>query len=269
MAASAVGEGRSAPNAWTVLPIAVAGLALVAQIFGPSVAVTLGLAFFLLGTMHGAGDEQDGALKPFGLLSGLAYVAAGLAIAALFVSLPLAGLTLFLALSGWHFARSLDGSLVRGIAYASLATGGSMLFRYDETAAIFGSLTGGAIPTAWLAMWAGIGAVGVGATLVSLMRRPFDEVLWLTLAAVALLHPVLAVGTAFLVGHAIPIQREQSARYGWRTVLLAQGPTTAIALVALTVLTALWRADLVPLPILAALAFGFATPHMLAERLER
>ena len=269
MAASAVAQGRSGLEAQSVLPIAVGSLALIAPIIGPGVATTLGLVFFLLGTMHGAGDEQDRALKPFGLLSGLAYVAAGLAVAALFVGMPLAGLTLFLALSLWHFARSLDGGLTRGIAYAALATGGSMLFRYEETAAIFSSLTGEPIPMAWLVLWVGIGAVGACASLISLTRRPSDEVLWLTLGAVAVLHPVLAVGTAFLIGHAIPIQREQSARYGWKAVLIAQGPTTAIALVASAVLLALWLNALVALPVLAALAFGFATPHMLAERLER
>ena len=262
-------KGRSTPGAWAVLPFLLAALAFAAQVAGPGAAIALGLVYFLLGTMHGAGDEQDGTLRRFDLWSAAAYVAAGLAVAALFVAQPLAGLTLFLALSLWHFARSLNGPALRGFAFAALATGGSMLFRYQETAAIFALITAAPLPTAWLTVWAVIGALGVAVAAVQLLRQPADAVLWLTLPAMAFLHPVLAVGTAFLVGHALPVQRDQGRRYGFRTILAAQGPTTLLALGGAAVLAALWVNDVLPIGLVAALAFGFATPHMLADRLER
>ncbi|WP_162273601.1 Brp/Blh family beta-carotene 15,15'-dioxygenase [Aurantiacibacter gangjinensis] len=254
---------------WAALPFVVGALAVVAHIAGEAPAIALGALFFLLGTAHGAGDEQDGEIRRFGLWSALAYIVAGLAIAAFFAVMPLAGLTLFLALSTWHFARSDDAVLWRGVAFAALATGGSMLFRFDETAAIFAALVGEQLPLPWLYAWAAVGVVGVACAAIRLWKHPRDFPIWLTLGAVAFLHPVLAVGTAFLVGHALPLQREQIDRYGARAVAMAQAPTTILAIIGAAGVAAAWLNGWLPLTLMAAIAFGFTTPHMLAERLER
>ena len=268
-AAPAAEKGRPARDVWAALPFVIGALAVAAQSIGQTAAIGMGLVFFLLGTAHGAGDEQDGAIRRFGVWAALAYIVAGLAIAAFFALMPLAGLTLFLSLSVWHFARSDPTSLHRGLAFAALATGGSMLFRFAETAAIFAALVGELAPLPWLYVWAIIGAAGVGLAAVHLWRHPRDLAIWMTLGAVALLHPVLAVGMAFLLGHALPLQREQVERHGLRAVIAAQGPTTLLAMLGAAALAALWLNGWLPLTLLAALAFGLATPHMLSERLER
>ena len=267
-ALAATREGP-AHRAWAFLPFAIGASALVAQAISTPAAIGLGLAYFAIGIAHGAADEQDGRIARFGVLSAAAYIVSGLAITALFVIAPLAGLTLFLALSAWHFARSVEGARLRGIALAALATGGSMLFHFAQTSEIFTALTGSAIPAGWLYFWAMAGAAGLAAAIARLLRKPDDYTIWLAVFAVGLLHPVLAVGTVFLIGHAMPVQGKQIDAYGRSAVVSAQAPATIAALAGAGALVLLWHFDLVPLALLAAAAFGFATPHMLAERLER
>ena len=252
--------------AWGALAAAV-----VAQLAGGMVPVILGLALFAAGLAHGAGDEQAGAIRPFGPVHAAAYVAVGLAVAGLFLTVPLAGLLLFLALSAWHFARS-DCAFAREArwATAALATGGSALFRPGETAQVFAAVLGDAPPEPFMLPLAVVGAGGIAAALYALAtnRRGCGEAV-LALGATALLHPVLAVGLVFLVGHAIPIQRRQLARYGADAVWRAVALPTLIALVGTGVLALASVSGGLPLTVAAALAFGLATPHMLTERLER
>ncbi|WP_165853515.1 Brp/Blh family beta-carotene 15,15'-dioxygenase [Aurantiacibacter aquimixticola] len=268
-AAPAANEGRSAHGVRAALPFVVLAVAGVAQLSGTSIAVVLGLIFFLIGTAHGAGDEQDGTIRPFGIWQAAAYIVAGLAVAAVFVMLPLAGLTLFLGLSLWHFARSLHGDWLRGWAYAALVIGGSMALRFEETAAVFAAILGFAPPDIWLYGVATIGLAGLALAAAQLLRQPRDPALIVSALAVAFLHPVLAVGTAFLVGHALPLQAEQAERHGCDAVLRAQWITSALALAGTVALALAWNAGFVPLTVVAALAFGMTVPHMLAERLER
>ncbi|NVD44964.1 Brp/Blh family beta-carotene 15,15'-dioxygenase [Qipengyuania atrilutea] len=246
-------------------------LAAIAQISGGIAPLVLGLVLFAAGLSHGAGDEQRGLMKRFGLIQAAAYLVVGAAVAGLFLAEPLAGLALFLALSAWHFARSdcAMGPLARG-AIAALATGGSALFRPRETTEVFEAVIAHSVPGIFMDLVALAGIAGCVLVVISLVRneRGCGEAL-IALAATALLSPVLAVGLIFLVGHAIPIQRRQIAAYGQRTVWKAVALPTLIAFAGgagLAVLTATCRLEL---ELAAALAFGLATPHMLTERLER
>ncbi|KLE32360.1 hypothetical protein AAW00_12985 [Aurantiacibacter luteus] len=243
--------------------------AVAAQLAGGGAAIALGLAFFLAGTAHGAGDEQGGTIRPWNVIGAAGYVVAGLAVAALFVAAPLAGLTLFLLLSAWHFARSTGGTRARQVAFALSAVGGSALWQTGRTEAIFAAVLGMPIPGVWMTGLAILGGAGLLLAAWALGKRWRDPLLWSVLAATALLHPVLAVGFAFLAGHALPMQQAQVRRHGWRAVLAAQGPTTALAVLGAAAIAALVLTGHLALPLAAALAFGMATPHMLSERLER
>lgn len=245
-------------------------LAAVAQLIGEEVAIVTGLAFFVAGLAHGAGDENGGKMARFSLLFACAYVLVGLAIAAAFLVAPLAGLSLFLALSAWHFARSDNrmASEVR-LAIAGLATGGSALFRPETTREIFALIAGGPVPTAW---FIGVTLAGLFGTIAALAasaksRRGFGHAL-VALLSVVLLHPVLAVGVIFLTAHAIPIQQRQIAEHGAARVWYAVALPTAVAVVGASAIGAavVWGA--LDIGVAIALAFGLATPHMLTERLE-
>ena len=266
--ASTARTERPSRRAWAFLPFALGAAALVAQAASTTAAIATGLLFFATGIAHGAADEQDGAISRFGLLPAAAYIVSGLAVMTLFLAVPLAGLTMFLALSAWHFARSTEGTWLKGMAFAGIATGGSMLFQFDRTRGVFAALTGAAIPEGWLYIWVVTGALGVAGAVLHLCREPEDHSMWIAVLAVVLLHPVLAVGVLFLVGHAIPVQAKQVQTYGSGAVVSAQAPATIAALAGAGALVLLWRFDLMPLTVLGAAAFGFATPHMLSERLE-
>ncbi|GGD58113.1 hypothetical protein GRI62_01690 [Erythrobacter arachoides] len=267
-AATAAVKRRSVPWGRAVLPF-IFVCALAAQIAGEGAAIVLGLAFFLAGTAHGAGDEQGGAIRPWSAVGAAGYVVAGLAVAALFVAAPLAGLSLFLLLSAWHFARSTGGTRARQLAFALTAVGGSALWQVEGTGAIFAAVVGTHIPAIWMTGLAMLGGAGLLLAALALSKRWRDPLLWSVLAATALLHPVLAVGYAFLAGHALPLQEGQFRRHGWRQVLAAQGPTTALAVLGAAAIAALVLTGNLALPLAAALAFGMAAPHMLSERLER
>ncbi|GMN13751.1 Brp/Blh family beta-carotene 15,15'-dioxygenase [Altererythrobacter sp. MTPC7] len=246
-------------------------VACVAQIAGGAAPVVIGLCLFAAGLAHGAGDEQQDAIRPFGLLHAGAYVAVGLAFAGLFLAAPVAGLALFLALSAWHFARTECGfARSSRLAIASLATGGSVLFRPTETAAIFTGITGMVIPAPMLAILALVGAGGAALAGLAALRGDAGRLpALLALAATAVLHPVLAVGVIFLTGHALPVQKRQLARYGTDAVWRASAVPTLVALAGAAMLVAATTAGLLATAVAAALGIGLATPHMLTERLER
>ena len=243
----------------------------VAQLIGGAWPVWLGLTLFALGLAHGAGDEQDDKLLPFSLLHVVAYVTVGLAIAGLFLAAPLYGLTVFFALSAWHFARS-DGQfhIASRLAIAGLAVGGSALLRPDETAQVLTFVTGDDMPSLFMRFLALVGLAGLAAATYAFVtaRRGFGHAIVASLAT-ALLHPVLAVGLIFLTAHAIPVQERQVRAYGTIAVARAVALPTAIALIGAAMLAMAVVGGLLTAQIAAALAFGMATPHMLTERLER
>ena len=246
-------------------------LAALAQIVGGAWPTAAGLLFFVLGLAHGAGDENDGAIARITIIHALAYLVAGAAVAGLFLAAPLAGLVLFLALSAWHFARS-DCALAAMTRYAiaGLAVGGSALFRQTETLAIFGYVTGADFPSSLIRILAVIGGAGAACAGVALVRsnRGFGHAI-IALAAVALLHPVLAVGLIFLVAHAIPVQQRQLATYGRGVVVRAVAVPSIVATVGALLIGGMVLQGILAAPFAIALAFGMATPHMLTERLER
>ena len=258
-------------DAGALLSWAALGAACAAQLAGEDWALALGLLLFLGGLAHGAGDEQGTSIKPFAAIHVLAYVLVGLAVAAVFLALPLGGLALFLALSAWHFARSdIAMAQLTRLAIAGLATGGSALFRHDGTGRVFAQILQDPPPALFTDILALFGIAGAGAAIYSFVRglRGSGHAIIALIACVAF-HPVLAVGVIFLTAHAIPIQQRQIARHGhravWRAVLW---PTVGAGLGAAVIAFMVWQ-GLIELKLAVALAFGMATPHMLTERLER
>ena len=245
--------------------------AIAAQFAGPGYALACGLILYVLGFAHGAGDEQDGELRRFGALHVAGYLVVGAAIAALFLAAPLAGLVLFLALSAWHFARSdCAFSATSRLAIAALATGGSALFQRRETTAIFEQITAGSVPSELVVAFSVAGGVGVALAILALIRGESGSGhAVLSLGAVALFDPVLAVGLIFVLAHAVPVQQRQIASYGVPAIMRAVALPTGIAIDGAATIVALVANGLLAMQIAVALAFGMATPHMLTERLER
>ena len=246
-------------------------LAAVAQIVGGVWPIALGCILFLAGLAHGAGDEQEGTLKRYGLLQALAYVMVGLAVAGLVLVAPLLGLTIFFALSAWHFARS-DCDLAPQTRYAiaGLSIGGSAAFRMDETGGILAAALGHEIPGLYMQLLAIPGVLGAGFALYAFFtgKRGAGHAI-VALLAMVLLQPVLAVGLTFLIAHAIPIQQRQIRSYGVATVFRAVVVPAGIATVGAAALAGLVLSQTLALTVAVALALGLATPHMLTERLER
>ena len=245
-------------------------LAAFAQLAGGPWPVWLGLALFVAGLAHGAGDEQEGELARMGVMQAAAYLIVGIAVAGLFLVAPLGGLAVFFALSAWHFARS-DCRFHQATRYAiaGLAVGGSALFHPSGTAMVLAEATGEQMPEYFLRALAVAGVIGSGFSAFALVtgKRGFGHAV-VALLAVLLLHPVLAVGLIFLTAHAVPIQQRQAAAYGTTTVLKAIALPTAIATLGAAGIAASVVAGVIALPLAVALALGLATPHMLTERLE-
>lgn len=241
--------------------------AIVAQLSGSIWPTVTGLVFFAAGISHGAGDEDDAGLHGYTLPLAAAYLIAGTAIASIYLVSPVFGLVLFLLLSGWHFARTdcaLD-QLARK-AVAGLAIGGSALFRPSSTAEVFTLITGVQFPGILLSGLALAGIMGLGCAIVAALqnRAGYEHAVLAVLATISL-EPALAVGLIFLVSHALPVQFRQLDAYGPESVLKAVGLASLFALGgALLLGVATWN-GIIPIHVSVALAFGFATPHMLSE----
>lgn len=245
-------------------------MACFAQLAGERVALWIGLAFFVMGLAHGAGDEQEGQLRRIGLIPAFAYLLVGTAVAGLFIAQPIAGLAVFFSLSAWHFARS-DCQLAQETRYAisGLAVGGSALLQPQGTLDVLSLAAAMPVPVHFVRALAIAGMVGCGFTLWTVFKanRGFGHAV-VAFCAVLLLHPVLAVGLIFLTAHAIPIQQRQTAYYGARTVLAAVAIPTGLAIVGATGIVASVTTGALSAHFAVALALGMATPHMLTERLE-
>lgn len=245
--------------------------AILVELLLPGLAVWLGLPCFVLGFPHGAADEQGGVFTAYRTERIGAYVLVAASVGALYLVQPLVGLTLFFALSAWHFAREGEhGSAAGSWAVALLAIGGSMVFQPRATTSILSAATGTSVPELYAMVLAAVGALGVVLAIAAASRaqsRAFEALL--AVAAVALLHPVLAVGIIFLGTHALPVQRSQIVRYGPQTVRDAVGITSIAAMIGAVVIAWAVIQGLIQIPVAAAVAFGLATPHMITDRLDK
>ncbi len=244
--------------------------AIIAQLAGDGPALVLGLLFFLLGMSHGAADDDGDRIARIGLFQAFAYLVAGAAMVGIFIVFPLAALSLFLILSAWHFWHS-DCALppLAAGAIALLAVGGSALFKTAVTQSVFASILGVSIPAAFMYGLAAAGLTGLLlAFAVMIRQRAAVPEIAVTVVAVAILHPALAVGLVYLVGHALPVQLRQIDRFGLSDVVGASAVPTVIAAIGAIGLVAVYLAGIAALPIVAAIAFGLATPHMLVDRIQ-
>ncbi|TCD02050.1 hypothetical protein EYB45_10230 [Erythrobacteraceae bacterium CFH 75059] len=247
-----------------MLPLALLAAALAIGAGGTEPAVGAGLALFLAGLPHGA-FAPDGVSLLRDARHGVRYAGVGIIAGTTVLLAPVMVLALFLLLSGWHFAADGAGQpWVRRLAIAGLAIGGSALLRPTETAAVFAALCGAPVPGVLVTVLAAAGAAAVLLALAALRRAPGDAALWAMLAAPALLHPVLATGVVFVLGHAGPVSARllEKTPHPWR-IVAAVG--AASALVAAGLVVAVPQAN-VPLPFLAAAGVGLILPHLLPLR---
>ncbi|MEW4448769.1 Brp/Blh family beta-carotene 15,15'-dioxygenase [Qipengyuania sp. JC766] len=244
--------------------------AVVALLVGGAAPTALGLALFVAGLAHGAGDEGGGRIRQFTLIHAAAYLIVGAAVTFLFLVAPLAALAMFLILSAWHFARDGAGSEpVARLAIALLAVGGSAVFRPAETAALFDLVLGIGTPAIFMRAVAAAGVAGVGLGLFAIVRaRDNLAPIALAIASVALFPPVLGVALVFLLCHALPVQRRQIETYGMAAFRKAVALPVMLASAGAILLAAACLAGFLSVPLAAAIAFGLATPHMLTERLD-
>lgn len=240
-------------------------LALTAQAIDFRAGVALALILFIAGLAHGAADEGDGEIMRPSLIMTGGYILVALAVASVFIAAPLAGLTLFLALSTWHFAEDFRADR---IAVALLTVGGSALFRTEATGATFALLLSSEMPAFYMTVLAGFGALGLVFMAWATVRQDCG---WigplLAIAATWLLEPALAVGFIFFALHALPQHMRQFSEHGAQPVLYAMLPTSTIAAIGAIGTIAAVAVGFVPITLAAALGFGLATPHMLADRL--
>ncbi len=243
-------------------------LAALAQITGTGAVLVLGGVFFAAGLAHGAALEDGRTLAAYSIPQALAYVALAIGFAGVFVALPLAGLSGFLALSAWHFAaaeRPRGHDPQPAMALALVIIGGGALFWPDTTRDIFVQLTGAPIPSLFMTGLAMLGAIGIVMTIVARLkhRRGSRSAMAAVLASI-LLHPVLAVGLCFLAFHALPETIRQLERFGSGPTFSAVFPTLALAAIGSMIVAGFVLGGVISLPMAAALALGMTVPHMLA-----
>lgn len=234
------------------------------QLAGPAAAIGGGLALFLAGLPHGA-FASNGRLLIGRRSYALRYAGLGAASALAFLVMPVFTLAAFLALSAWHFLREAEaGTWLRRAGIAGLAIGGSALVQPGETQAVFAQLCGTAIPSGLMLALACVGAIGYAAALIALARKRSDLALAAMAAGPVLLHPVLATGLVFLLGHAGPVTARLILQRSWpRSVITAT--VTLSAMLAGAAVLALPRSSAL-LPYLAAAALAVILPHLLPHR---
>jgi len=149
---------------------------------------------------------------------------------------------------------------------AGLAIGGSALFRPSSTAEVFTLITGVQFPGLLLSGLALAGIIGLGFAIVAALqnRAGYEHAVLAGLATMSL-EPPLAVGLIFLISHALPVQLRQIDAYGPKRVLNAVGLASLFALAGTFLLGVATWYGILPPPVSVALAFGFATPHILSE----
>lgn len=241
-------------------------LCIAASAASPTLAALLALALVLAGTPHGGGDASDGRLRPPGLSFALAYLMRAVAVGALFLAAPVAGLLAFLLLSAWHFAAEMPGDAFVRAGHGLLPVGGGALFQGTATAGVFGAIANAPIPPAMMAALAAAGAIGCAAWAVAVARRgmpAFDAVV--VVAAFALLPPVLAVAFYFGLVHGPAATGRMIDAHGLAATRRALTATGIAGMLAVTGLTVAWWAGLLPVWLVAAILVGFAVPHMIAD----
>lgn len=256
-------------DAGALITIAAIGAAVAGELAGGAASTVVSLCLFAAGILHGAAEEDEAGIHRYSLGHAAGYVAFAAAIGGLYLAAPVAGLCAFLGLSAWHFAsgRCKFGPTSR-YAIAGLAIGGSALFFPTQTAGVFAAITGQPIPDYFMQMLALVGIGGTACAGFALARNENGAGHALLAALFAMLaEPVMAVALIFFVAHAAPVQRSQIERHGLRDVLNASLATGLIALAGGFVLVVLAWSGMIAIPVAVAIAFGMATPHMLADDL--
>ena len=249
-------------RAFALLAVCVA-CQLVSEPLGYGAALLLALG----GLAHGAIEEDERGIFSLGLGHAAIYLLAATAIFGFWMASPLAGLTLFLALSAWHFIVSAKEGQSFGWTVALLTIGGSALFRPNETINVFSAITGTAVPDLFVIILGFLGAVGiVFALCMGLRARRHAPRLAAAVGAVAFLQPVLAVAFVFFSLHAWPVTRRLCDDYGRAAFVKASAIPTMLALCGVVAIAALIEFGMIHWQAAAAIMVALATPHMLIDR---
>ena len=254
----------------------IAAFILTAMLGGALPSIALGIALFAAGLPHGfmiGGELNKRLQKP---LYWAGYVlAAGLAFWA-FIAAPVASLAVFLTASFVHFGTSDAGSPSGGSNWviACLAIGGSALFQPETTRAMFGAITGSAIPDLLMTLCAIGGALGSVAAIGLAVHEPKSHARLLgALGLVAFAHPVLAVGAVFFLFHASPVQHRfaLNTRAGWHTGLCLAFLASSLASAALVGPSL--QSALTPqsgwIALIAAGGIALIIPHLIEDAFDR
>ena len=240
--------------------LAWAGLVLwVLALASPTVGIIAGVALFLLGVPHGAVEAYEGRRHVPGVFYTALYLAVGVGLFAWWMVAPLLALAGFLLLSAWHFAR--DEPRLRAVG-PWVVLGSGLVFP-GETLAVFGAITGEAVPVS-VAVFRTVAALSALALVVEAFRKdalPYAAVL---IAIFALLPPVAAVALYFLGVHSfreMGLAAEEAG--GWAKLLRRYAPFAVPALLGGGAVIALAALGHVPLAVAAGFAVAFAAPHML------
>lgn len=256
----------SAVSARSKIRAAALLLCIAASMASPTLAAFLALMLVLAGTPHGGGDVSNGSLRPPDASFAARYLLQAVAVGALFLAAPVAGLLVFLLLSAWHFACEMQGDVFVRTGHGLLPIGGGALFQGGATAGIFAAITDAAVPPTMMVGLAAAGAIGCAAWVVAIARRSipaFDAVV--VVAAFASLPPVLAVAFYFGFVHGPAATGRMIDAHGLATTRRALTATGIAGILSVTGLTIAWWAGLLPVGLVAAILVGFAVPHMLAD----
>ncbi len=215
--------------------------------------------------------EDATGLRRYSLVEAIAYGVFALAITAVCLVAPTAGLISFLALSAWHFTLAYSGagnsadSSIGALALGWIAIGGSAVFWPMTTAEIFAEIVSQPFPDWALVILRGLGACGMLLGGIAVLQR--DTQAWMLILAVfatLAFPPILAVGFVFFVLHAMPETKRQMERFGVKHVLRSTLLPVLLACLGAVIIGYCIVSGMVPLAVAAALAIGLATPHMIA-----
>ncbi len=223
---------------------------------------------FGLGLPHGAAiSDLDGHVRIPDARIVTVYIVSAAALLLLFMVSPAAGLISFLTVSAIHFGKA---ERAYAVPLGPLATFAAFLLRPGDTRVILAAIMPDGQTLTAILLAGQLAALGALFLLALRLAKERAKGSFLRAVAIlfmfALLPPLMAMGLYFLMLHSVAAYRQP--------VLNGQSPVSAAAafavcglpaLVGAVLLTAGWLAGWVATPIIAAVAFAFALPHMLID----
>ena len=241
-------------------------LMLALEAVSPRVAIAVAALALLSGIAHGAVRTlPSGHVVAPGWRFCSIYLLAGLCVAGGFLVAPAVLVALFFAFSAGHFAKAEGRIWPLGI----FATFAAFLFHPQASAELIDLI---AENRHFAGLFADAGAMAaVGFLVLTLFRiASIEEAMksLLTLLAFALLSPLAAISAYFLAHSAAaylaPIRAGQTPVDAARSFVRIGAPATAFGAIGIAAYATNW----IEIDLIAAAAFGFVIPHILADLTE-